>query len=95
MVQSALAGREAAGLKAGDVIRAIDGKPVFFTGFLEVVRANPEQGAPSSRSTGPGARSTFPVTPRLEGKIGWIGIQHGRRVRDEEVRLFRARSGTA
>ncbi|MBS1226523.1 MAG: zinc metallopeptidase RseP, partial [Candidatus Aminicenantes bacterium] len=67
---------EAAGLEAGDVIRAIDGKPIFFTGFLEVVRGNPGKALLFTVDRA-GRPLTFPVTPRLEGKIGWIGIQHG------------------
>ena len=67
---------EAAGLEAGDVIRAIDGKPVFFTGFLEVVRSHPGKALLFTVDRA-GRPLTFPVTPRLEGKIGWIGIQHG------------------
>lgn len=65
---------EKAGLKAGDIIRAIDGKPVFLSGFLEVIQGNPERELLFTVERD-GRLLDIPVTPRLEGKIGRIGIQ--------------------
>jgi regulator of sigma E protease len=65
---------EKAGLKAGDIIRAIDGKPVYFYGFLEVVQGNPGKELLFTVDRD-GALLDIPVIPRLEGKIGRIGIQ--------------------
>ena len=73
MVQSHMPA-EKAGLKAGDVIRAIDGKPVFLSGFLEVVRGHPDIELRFTVER-EGRLLEIPVTPRLEGKIGRIGIQ--------------------
>ncbi len=73
MVQSHMPA-EAAGLKTGDVIRAIDGRPVFLSGFLDVVRGNPEKELRFTVERD-GRLFDLPVTPRLEGQIGRIGIQ--------------------
>jgi regulator of sigma E protease len=64
---------EKAGLKRKDVIRAIDGKPVYFYQFLEVVRKNAgnELRFEVERD---GQILTLPVTPRREGNVGKIGI---------------------
>jgi len=64
---------EKAGLKRKDVIRAIDGKPVYFYQFLEVVRKNAgnELRFEVERD---GQILTLPVTPRREGSVGKIGI---------------------
>ncbi len=67
---------EKAGLQAGDVIRAIDGQPVFWSGFTEVVKNNPGRELLLTIDRA-GRALEVPVTPRLEGKIGLIGIQHG------------------
>jgi regulator of sigma E protease len=65
---------EKGGLKPGDVIRAIDGRPVFFYGFLDVVKSSPEKELLFTIDRG-GALLDLRVTPRLEGGVGRIGIQ--------------------
>lgn len=65
---------EKAGLEPGDVVRAIDGKPVYFAGFLDIVRASPEKELLFTVERG-GRLLDLPVTPRREGQIGRIGIQ--------------------
>ncbi|HOW86927.1 MAG TPA: site-2 protease family protein [Candidatus Aminicenantes bacterium] len=64
---------EKAGLKGGDVIQAIDGRPVYFYQFLEVVQksAGRELAFTVERA---GRSLTIPVTPRREGDVGKIGI---------------------
>jgi regulator of sigma E protease len=66
---------EKAGLKQKDVIRAIDGKPVYVYQFLEVVRKNAgnELRFEVERD---GQVLTLAVTPRREGDVGKIGISH-------------------
>jgi len=66
---------ERAGLKAGDVIRAIDGRPVFADKFTEVVKAHPGDELLFTVDRG-GALLDLPVTPRAEGRGGYVGIQH-------------------
>jgi regulator of sigma E protease len=64
---------EKAGLERKDVIRAIDGRPVYFYQFLEVIQKNAgnELRLEVERD---GRVVTLPVTPRLEGSVGKIGI---------------------
>jgi regulator of sigma E protease len=66
---------EKAGLKRKDIIRAIDGKPVYVYQFLEVVRKNAgnELRFEVERD---GRVLTLAVTPRREGDVGKIGISH-------------------
>jgi regulator of sigma E protease len=64
---------EKAGLKAGDVIRAIDGAPVPYYQFVQVIEKS--SGKPLEfQVERSGASLTLTVTPRLEGKVGRIGI---------------------
>ncbi len=63
-----------AGLKPGDVITAVDGRPIVFAEqFREAVRDKPN--APITMTV---LRSGMPVdihvTPRLNGKIGYLGV---------------------
>jgi len=73
IVQSGLPA-EKAGLKPGDVIRAIDGRPVFAYGFLDVIKSHPGQEL-SFTVDRAGTTLELRVTPRLEGGVGRIGIQ--------------------
>jgi regulator of sigma E protease len=65
---------EKAGLKAGDVIRAIDGRPVFAAGFLDVVKSHPDRELLFTVDRG-GTLLDLRITPRREGDSGRIGIQ--------------------
>jgi regulator of sigma E protease len=66
---------EKAGLMVGDVIRAIDGKPLFDPDFTEIIRGHPgiELLFTVYRD---GRLIDLPVTPRRDGKTGLIGIAH-------------------
>jgi regulator of sigma E protease len=65
---------EKGGLKAGDVILAIDGRPVYFYKFIQTLESHPESPlAVTVRRNG--AETSLTVTPRLEGKVGKIGVQ--------------------
>ncbi len=64
---------EKAGLEPGDIIRAIDGTPIYFYQFLEVIQKN--AGNELLFEVERNGRSLdLPVTPRLEGGVGKIGI---------------------
>jgi len=80
---------EKAGLKRKDVIRAIDGKPVYFYQFLEVVRKNAgnELRFEVERD---GQVLTIPVTPRREGSVGKIGISQVAKSVDKKYGFFAA-----
>lgn len=66
---------EKAGLKAGDVIRAIDGRPVYFTQFVPLIEAS--AGRTLTFTLGRDGRTVdLPVVPRLEGGVGKIGVSN-------------------
>ena len=64
---------EQAGLRPGDIIRAIDGATVYFYQFLEVIQKSPGRELLFDVDRG-GETLALPVTPRREGDIGKIGI---------------------
>ena len=65
---------ERAGLKAGDVILAVDGRPVtFHTQLREAIAKHPEQPmAIAIRRDG--AELSVTVTPARRGEVGWLGV---------------------
>jgi regulator of sigma E protease len=65
---------ERAGLQRKDIIRAIDGKPIYFYQFLEVIQKNAGNELLFEVERD-GRVITLPVTPRREGSVGKIGIQ--------------------
>ncbi len=74
-IQMVMPGRpaEAAGLKPGDVILAVGGTPVYFYQFIGEIEKNggKEVSLTVDRN---GKTLELPVTPRLEGKVGKIGV---------------------
>jgi regulator of sigma E protease len=64
---------EKGGLKAGDVILGVNGEPVFFYKFIEVIEKNPEKELEFLISR-QDESLTLRITPRREGKVGKIGI---------------------
>jgi regulator of sigma E protease len=64
---------EKAGLRPKDVIRAIDGTPVYFYQFLEILQKNAGHELLFEIERD-GRVLDVPVTPRLEGSVGKIGI---------------------
>ncbi len=64
---------ENGGMEAGDVILAINGKPVYFYQFIEIIEKNAGHELEFLIERD-GATKTLRITPHLEGKIGKIGI---------------------
>ena len=64
---------EQAGVRPGDVIVALDGTPVYFYTFLEIIQKSAGRTLQMTVDRG-GRTLTFPITPRKEGDIGKIGI---------------------
>jgi regulator of sigma E protease len=63
-----------AGLKAGDVILAVDGQPVtFHTHFREAIAKHPEQPMKIAILRG-GVQQEIIVTPDRHGDVGWLGV---------------------
>lgn len=67
---------EKAGLISGDVILAINGEPVYFYRFVELIQNNPEKELEFLVER-EGETLTLRGTPRREGDIGKIGILQG------------------
>lgn len=67
---------EAAGLRAGDVVRAIEGEPVFFYRFVEVIENNAENPLRFTVER-EGDLLDVVVTPRREAGVGRIGVLQG------------------
>jgi regulator of sigma E protease len=65
---------EKAGLERGDVILAIDGRPVYLYQFLEVIQKNAGNELLFDVERA-GRVLTVPVTPRREAGVGKIGVQ--------------------
>jgi regulator of sigma E protease len=65
---------EKAGLRPGDVILAVDGQPLFFYQFIQVIERSPGQELHFTVQRGP-ETLTLLVTPRREGNVGKIGIR--------------------
>ena len=64
---------EKAGLQTGDVILAINGQPVYFYQFVEIIQKNPEKPIKFLVERN-GQKIELEVVPRREGEIGRIGI---------------------
>jgi regulator of sigma E protease len=65
---------ERGGLKAGDVIVAVDGEPMTFqTHFRQAIARNPEQPITITVRRD-GAIHSLSVTPGRKGDVGWLGV---------------------
>jgi regulator of sigma E protease len=67
---------EKGGIRAGDVIETINGQPAFFFKFIKILEASPEKEL-AVTVLRDGRDVDLQVTPRLEGKVGKIGVLHG------------------
>jgi regulator of sigma E protease len=67
---------ESAGLKVGDVFLAINGEVVYYHRFLEIVKKNAGKELEFLVERDEEAL-TFYITPRLDGKVGKLGIGTG------------------
>ena len=67
---------EQGGLKPGDVVREIDGRPVYFYQFIEILEKSAGKPLAVTVDRG-GTPATLTVTPRLESGVGKIGVMQG------------------
>ena len=94
IIQSVNAGDPAdrAGLKRGDVVTAVDGRPVNLGSQLsEAISKSPERPITLTLQRGDQTLEV-PVTPRKNGDIGWIGISmsiESRRIDPGPLQAFR------
>ncbi|MBE0460422.1 MAG: RIP metalloprotease RseP [Candidatus Aminicenantes bacterium] len=80
---------EKAGLLPGDVILAINGQPVYYYKFVEIIQNNPDKPLEFLIER-QGKRLTLQVTPRHEGAVGRIGIMQGPKSITEKYGFFKA-----
>lgn len=64
-----------AGMKPGDIITAVNGKPTYYYKFVEILEANPGKELTITVKR-EGQLVDLKVSPRLEGDVGKIGIAH-------------------
>jgi len=64
---------EKGGLRQGDVIKAINGEPVYFYRFIQIVEANPDKEC-AFLIERDGQEMSLAVTPRREGTVGKVGV---------------------
>ncbi|MGQ9471274.1 MAG: RIP metalloprotease RseP [Candidatus Aminicenantales bacterium] len=80
---------EKGGLKPGDVILAVNGQPVYFFEFVQVIEANPEKELEFLVDRG-GQRLSLKIIPRREGNVGKIGILQEPKSVVKKYRFFAA-----
>jgi len=80
---------EKAGLKPGDVILEIDGQPAYYFQFLEMIQNNPNVEL-NFRIRRVEELLDIPVTPRLKGDVGEIGIAQVIEFKEESLGFFTA-----
>jgi regulator of sigma E protease len=80
---------EKAGLKPNDVILEIDGRPAYYFQFLEMIQNNPNVELNFRIRRGEEILE-IPVTPRLKGDIGEIGIAQVIESKEESLGFFTA-----
>ncbi len=70
---SAGSAAEAAGLKPNDVIKGVDGRPLYFYQFIQTIEGHAGQEIRLDVERD-GRPIVLPITPRREGNVGKIGI---------------------
>jgi regulator of sigma E protease len=80
---------EEAGLKPGDVIQAINGEPVYFYRFVEVIENNPGNTLDFLVKRD-GKNIHLDVTPKQEGDVGRIGITQTPQSQIEQYGFFQS-----
>jgi regulator of sigma E protease len=80
---------EKAGIKAGDVIREIEGEPIHYFTFTETIQKYPEQEIDFGIIR-EGEFIHLKVTPKREGDVGVIGVQSTVEFTKKQVGFFGA-----
>jgi len=80
---------EKAGLQPGDIILAVDDRPVYFFQFLEIIQKNPENELKFLIERG-GETISMGITPRRKGDTGEIGIAHSVEAEKQKYGFFMA-----
>lgn len=80
---------EEAGLQAGDLITSINGEPIYFYQFIELLENSPEKELKFLVDRA-GQPVEMTVIPRKEGNIGKIGIYHTAKTVEKKYGFFKA-----
>jgi regulator of sigma E protease len=80
---------EKGGLKPKDIILAINGEPIYFYQFIQVIEKNPGKEL-EFEVLREGRPLSLKITPRHQGSIGKIGIQQGAKSVLKKYGLFPA-----
>jgi regulator of sigma E protease len=80
---------EKAGLRQGDVILSVDGRPIYLYQFIEFLEKNPNRELEFVVNR-LGETLSLRVTPRLEGKVGKIGAYTEAQSVEKKYGLFGA-----
>jgi regulator of sigma E protease len=80
---------EKAGIKPGDVIRAIDGKPVYFFAFTDTIKKYPDQQIDLEIMRN-GELIHIEATPKKEGDVGVLGVYPAAESVTEQYGFFKA-----
>jgi regulator of sigma E protease len=80
---------EKAGLLPGDIVAAINGQPVYYYQFIEILEDSPDQELEFLVDRG-GEQVRLTVVPRREGDIGKIGIYHTATTVEKKYPFFAA-----
>jgi len=80
---------EKAGLQPGDVILKVDGEPVYFFQFIEVIEKSPGEELDFLVRRGE-KKLALEVTPRKEGDVGKIGIMQSVESTEKKFGFFSA-----
>ncbi len=80
---------EKAGLQPGDVILAIDDRPVYFNQFLQIIQENPDNELTFLVKRGE-ENLSLSITPRRKGATGEIGIAHTVEAEEQKYGFFAA-----
>lgn len=80
---------EKAGLRPGDIVTAINGQPIYYYQFIELLENSPEKELEFLVERG-GEQVTLTVVPRREGDIGKIGVYHSSTTVEKKYPFFAA-----
>jgi regulator of sigma E protease len=80
---------EKAGLRQGDVVLSVDGRPIYLYQFVDFLRKHPNQELEFVVDR-KGQTLTLHVTPRLEDKVGKIGAYTAAQTVEKKYGLFKA-----
>jgi regulator of sigma E protease len=80
---------EKAGLRQGDVILSVDGRPIYLYQFVEYLEKNPNRELEFVVDR-KGQTVNLRITPRLQGKVGKIGVYSEAQSVEKKYGLFGA-----